>query len=114
MNKYFWYGVILMFLGQGIIWFQSYGQFIWSFFKKNPLVISLIGIPAAYIFIYAAKYFYLAFDGLIWPGRLVGFAAGILVFAALTHHIMHEPISTKTILSLFFATIIVLVQIFMK
>jgi hypothetical protein len=113
MNKYFWYGITLMFLGQGLIWFQSYGQFIWPFFKRNPLIISLIGIPASYIFIYASKYLYFAFDGLIWPGRLMGFAAGILVFAALTYHIMHEPVSSKTILSLFLAILIVIIQIFL-
>jgi len=35
-------GFILFFLGQSLIWFQTNGQFIWPWFKKNPLIISII------------------------------------------------------------------------
>jgi hypothetical protein len=112
--KHIVFGILLMFLGQALIWFQSHGQFIWIFAKKNPLIISFIGVPVSYLMILATKEFYQGFDGNVWPGRLLGFACGILVFSALSYHIMGEGFSFKTILSLSLAISIVLIQIFVK
>jgi len=112
--KHVIYGILLMILGQGIIWFQSHGQFIWEIAKKNPLLVSLMGVPVSYLLILATREFYLGFDGSIWPGRLLGFACGILVFSALSYHIMGEGFTFKTILSLSLAVSIVLIQIFVK
>ena len=103
-----------MLLGQAIIWFQGNGQFLWDVFKRNTFLISLFGVPVSYIMIIATKYFYMGFDGLIWPGRLIGFACGMLIFGFLTHHIMHEPITLKTLITIGLALGIVLIQIFMK
>ena len=103
-----------MFLGQVLIWFQSHGQFIWEFAKKNPLIISLLGVPVSYLMITATKQFYEGFDQNIWPGRLLGFACGILVFSALSYHVMGEGFTFKTVLSISFALGIVLIQVFVK
>jgi hypothetical protein len=56
----------------------------------------------------------MAFDGQVWPGRLIGFAVGAIVFALLSHFIMDEPFSTKTITCLFLAGGILGIQIFWK
>lgn len=103
-----------MFLGQGIIWFQANGQFLWDGWKKNPMIVALFGFPVSYIMILGTKYFYWGFQGIVWPGRLIGFACGILLFGFLTHYIMHEPVTLKTLLSIGLALGIVIIQVFMK
>ena len=44
---------------------------------------SFLGIPISYIYIYATDYTVQAFDGNLWPQRLIGFAMGIVSFAFL-------------------------------
>jgi hypothetical protein len=106
---------VLFFIGQGIIWIQSYGQFIWPWWKNNPLLISFtLGGIASYIFIKATYYTYLHFDGLLWPGRFIGFGTGILIFAILTYFLMSEGITLKTMVSLLLAISLIAVQIFWK
>lgn len=109
------YAFALFLLGQGLIWIQTNGQFIWPWFKSNPLIISIIGgTVISYIFINATKFAVDYFDGLFWPGRFLGFASGILVFAILTWLFMGEGISLKTGVSLLLATALIAVQLFWK
>jgi len=54
------------------------------------------------------------YDGQLWPGRFIGFTMGILSFALLTYIMMGEGLSTKTIISLILAVMIICVQIFWK
>lgn len=109
------YAFALFMVGQAIIWVQSNGQFIWPWFKNNPLLVSFtLGGIASYIFIKATYYTYTYFDGMLWPGRFIGFASGILVFAFLTWFLMNEGINAKTVVSLGLATALLAVQIFWK
>jgi hypothetical protein len=106
---------ILFFIGQGIIWIQSNGQFLWPWWKNNPLLVSFtLGGIASYIFIKATYYTYSYFGGLLWPGRFIGFGTGILVFAILTYFLMNEGMTAKTVVSLCLATALIAVQIFWK
>jgi uncharacterized membrane protein len=75
---------------------------------------SLFGLPISILLIYFTKYCAIAFDGQVWPGRLIGFAVGAIVFALLSHFIMNEPFNTKTIVCLFLAVAILGVQILWK
>lgn len=109
------YAFILFAIGQAIIWIQSNGQFLWPWWKNNPLLVSFtLGGVASYIFIKATHYTYTFFDGQLWPGRFIGFASGIIVFALLTWLLMNEGINAKTLVSLFLATALLAVQIFWK
>ena len=109
------YAFILFSVGQAIIWIQSNGQFLWPWWKNNPLLVSFtLGGIASYIFIKATYYTYTYFDNTLWPGRFIGFASGILVFALLTWLLMNEGINTKTVVSLCLATALLAVQIFWK
>jgi hypothetical protein len=106
--------IILFTIGQAMIWFQTNGQFVWPWAKENPMIMALIGFPISYILIIATKYVVAGFDGLLWPGRLVGFGSGMIVMAILTYCFMGEGISTKTLVSLILSIVLVMMQVFWK
>lgn len=109
------FGVSLFIVGQSLIWFQTNGQFIWPWFRRNPLVISLIaGTGISYMFIYATRMVAEYYDGLLWPGRFIAQATGIVTFAALTFILLNEGLTTKTLVSLLLAIAIILIQILWK
>lgn len=111
----FLYGVFLFTLAQGLIWFQTNGQFVWPWFKKNPIIVSIVGGSViSYILIMATRYVVEYFDGLLWPGRFIGFASGIIVFAFLTWYYMGESINLKTGVSLLLASALIAIQLFWK
>jgi hypothetical protein len=78
------------------------------------MIMALCGIPISYILIIATKYVVQGFDGLLWPGRLVGFGSGMVVMAFCTYYFMGEGITVKTMLSLVLALTLVLIQVFWK
>ena len=96
-------GLVLFFLTHIFIWFQINGQFVWPWFKDNPSLLAL-----------ATKHLVAGFDGLLWPGRLVGFSLGMIVFAVLTSQFLGEGINSKTAISLVLALALVLIQILWK
>jgi len=108
-------GVVLFIFAQALIWIQTNGQFVWPFFKRNPLLISIMGgTIISYIFIKGTALVAEHFDGLLWPGRFLGQASGILVFAGMTFLFLNEGINTKTSISLILAAILIGIQIFWK
>ena len=107
-------GMSLFFLTHIFIWFQINGQFLWKWFSDNPLWLALFGAPVSYLLILSTKYMVQGFGGLLWPGRLVGFSLGMVVFAVLTSHFMNEGLTPKTIVSLVLATSLVAIQILWK
>ena len=114
MNKSIFIAFILFFVAQTMIWYQTNSQFLSNWAKERPLLIACMGIPISYILIYATKYVVAGFDGLLWPGRLIGFAMGIISFTILTNYYMGEGISTKVIVSLILAVALVCIQVFWK
>jgi hypothetical protein len=107
-------GLLLYFLTHIIIWFQVNGQFIWEWAKDHPWTMSILGFPISYVLIIATKYIVAGFDGLLWPGRLVGFGSGMIVMAILTWYMLGEGLNLKTMTSLILATGLVCVQVFWK
>jgi len=73
-----------------------------------------LGIPISYILIYASRYVVAGFDGLLWPGRLIGFSTGMIIMAILTYVHLGEGITVKTGVTLLLAFIIVMVQLYWK
>ena len=114
MNNSVAIGLLLYFVTHIIIWFQVNGQFVWPWAKDNPWTMALLGFPISYILIIATKYIVAGFDGLLWPGRLVGFGTGMIIMGILTWVILGEGISTKTLISLILATTLVALQVFWK
>lgn len=107
-------GSFLFLLGQVAVWYQINGQFLSSWIKQHPIVMSLLGIPISYIYIYATHYTVQAFDGSLWPQRLIGFSMGMLAFAFLTYIHLNESLTPKTIVTLGLAVAILLIQILWK
>ena len=108
-------GVLLFIFAQGLIWIQTNGQFVWPWFKRNPLLVSLMGgTIISYIFIKGTWLVAEHFGGQLWPGRFIGQATGILVFAGLTFVLLNEGINTKTAISLVLAALLIGIQIFWK
>ena len=107
-------GIMFYMVGQVFTYYQLNGQFIWPWFKRNPLVLSLFGIPISLVFIWATKNTVDAFSGMMWPQRFIGFASGILIYAWGTSYYFGQPIDTKTAISLGLALLLICVQIFWK
>lgn len=107
-------GIAIFLLAHIITWFQLNGQFFSAWFKNNNFILALFGIPISYLYIYGTKYVYESFGGLIWPGRFIGFACGMVVFSLLASLIMNEGVTMKTGISLILSLALVGVQIFWK
>ena len=108
-------GVSLFILSQILIWIQTNGQFVWPWFKKNPILVSLMGgTLISYLFIKGTWLVAEHFGGALWPGRFIGQATGILVFALMTFILLNEGINTKTAISLVLAALLIGIQIFWK
>ena len=72
------------------------------------------GTLISYIFITATRLVAEHYEGMIWPGRLIGFSVGVITFSILTYMMMNEGINTKTLVSLILALGIILTQVFIK
>ncbi len=114
MNKNILIGFLLFTLGQAIIWYQTNSQFFNEWAKNNSLILSLLGIPISYTFIHASKHVVRGFDGMLWPGRFVGFSTGMIVMAILTYAHLGEGLTTKTIITLLLALCILIIQLWGK
>ena len=107
-------GTLLFLLGQILVWYQVNGQFISEWVKERPLIMSLMGVPVSFVYIYATQYLVEAFDGDLWPQRLIGFSTGMFAFAILTYIHLNQAITLKTAVTLALATAIVVIQIVWK
>ena len=113
--KEFLIGASLFFVAQSLSWFQTNGQFLNEWVKDHPMIVAgVMGIPVGMAYIYGTTYVVQAFDGLLWPSRLTGFATGIFSFTILTYVFMKEGINLKTGTILCLAFIIILLQVFWK
>ncbi len=109
------YGFLLFFVAQVMVWFQTNAQFFNEWAKEHPFLMSCsFSIPVSYIFIQATGLVVKHYDGLLWPGRFIGFAAGTISFTVLSYLVMGEGITIKTAVSLILAVLLVCIQVFWK
>ena len=107
------YALLLVTIAQIISFVQLQGQLIWKFPKENPYVMMLLGLPISLIFIKTTKIFNQHFDA-NWPGRLIGFGLGIIIFTIMSWLVFREVPTAKTIVCLVLAFTIVLLQVFWR
>ena len=105
----FWF-----FIAHIAVWFQLNGQFKWDWFKNNEWILAICGIPISFLYLWGTKYAVNGFDGLLWPGRFVGFGIGMVVYAIFTGYFFNEGITPKTAISLGLALVLISVQLFWK
>ena len=114
MNKNILIAFILFTVAQGLIWYQTNSQFFNDWVKERPLLMATMGVPISYILIYASRYVVAGFDGLLWPGRLIGFSTGMIIMATCTYIHLDYGITRTTGITLLLAFIIVMIQLYWK
>jgi multidrug transporter EmrE-like cation transporter len=107
-------GMLWGLLGQIFSFMQLQGSVKYGWFAKYPILILLSSIPAAWFYIKSVEHLVTAFDGQLWPSRLIGFGIGIVVFVSLSILLFREPITAKTLVCLGLALSILGIQIFWK
>lgn len=107
-------GMLFGALAQVITFFQLQGQYKFEWMKDNPFLVSLIGVPISLLFIYSVRYMVDAYDGQLWPSRLIGYGIGVTVFILMSKYWFGEPVSLKTLICLTLSIAIILIQIFWK
>jgi multidrug transporter EmrE-like cation transporter len=107
-------GFIFGLIAQVITFLQLQGQLKYDFLKNNMWFSLLMGIPISFCFMISVKNFVGAFDGQIWPSRLIGFGIGVMVFTIMSYFMFKEPLTPKTLICLGLGVLIILIQIFYK
>jgi hypothetical protein len=106
--------IVTMVLAQILTFYQLQGPLKLDWFKNNYWVVVLMGIPISMMYMLSTKYFVEAYNGLIWPSRVIGFGIGVVVFTIMAQVMFNETLNTKTIVCLALALCIILVQLFWK
>ena len=107
------YAFLLGAIAQVISFIQLQGQVIWKFPKDNPFIMMFLGLPISYIFIHATRIMNEHF-GASWPGRLIGFGIGVIIFTIMSWFLFKEHPTPKTLVCLGLAFAIIGVQVFWK
>lgn len=114
MNINLIYGIIFFIIAHIGAFFQLNGQFKWDWFVKNEWVIAACGFILSFFYIWGTKYTVLAFEGLLWPARFIGFGIGMIVYAIGVWFLFKEGISPKTFISLILCLILISIQVLWK
>lgn len=93
---------------------QLQGAMKLGWFPKYFWPVLLFSVPLSWFYMKSVGFFIAAFDGQIWPSRLIGFGLGIITFSLMSHFMFREPMTTKTIISLILGFTIVGIQILWK
>jgi hypothetical protein len=112
--KNFLLSLLLITIAQSLAYLQLQSQFFWNWAKSHTISMAMLGFPISILLIYFTKYCALSFGGQVWPGRLIGFAVGAIIFALLSHYIMKEEFTPQTLVCLGLAILILLIQIIWK
>lgn len=108
------YGIIYGIIGQIMSFLQMQGNVKYGWYEKYPIILLLSAIPSTWLYVKSVDNFVKAFDGQLWPSRLIGFGIGIIVFVTMSIILFKEPITIKTLVCLILACTILCIQIFWK
>ena len=85
-----------------------------GWFPKYFWPVLMMSVPLSWFYIKSVEYFVAAFDGQLWPSRLIGFGLGIIVFSIMSHYLFKEPFTPKTIVCIGLGLTIIGIQILWK
>jgi hypothetical protein len=108
------YGVLWAFLGQLFSFMQMQGGIKYGWYDKYPIILILSSVPSTWFYMKSVQHLVDAFNGELWPSRLIGFGVGIIVFVTLSIILFKEPLTAKTLVCLLLASMILTIQIFWK
>jgi hypothetical protein len=108
------YGILFGLLGQIGSYLQLQGAMKLGWFPKYFWPVLIMSIPLSWFYIKSVEYFVEAFDGQLWPSRLIGFGLGIIVFSIMSHFLFKEPFTPKTIVCIGLGLTIIALQILWK
>ena len=107
-------GFIYFIVSATAIWFQTHAQFFNEWSKDNAVLVAIPGFVISYWSIKATENIAEAYDGAVWPARLIGFGIGIILFSILTWIILGEKIEIKSAVCVLLAFCILIIQLFWK
>lgn len=93
---------------------QLQGAMKLGWYPKYFWPVLLMSVPLSWFYIKSVEYFVAAFDGQLWPSRLIGFGLGIVVFSVMSHYMFKEPFSPKTLVCIGLGLTIIGIQILWK
>jgi hypothetical protein len=106
--------IVVMFIAQVLTFYQLQGPLKIDWFKNNYWLVVLMGIPISMLYMTSVKHFVDAYNGLIWPSRIIGFGIGVIVFTIMAQLLFGEPLTSTPIACLILSLGIILVQLFWK
>ena len=107
-------GFIYFIVSATAIWFQTHAQFFNEWSKDNALLVAIPGFIISYWSIKGTENIAAAYDGAVWPARLIGFGVCIIIFSILTWLILGEKIEIKSAVCVLLAFCILIIQLFWK
>ena len=108
------YGIIYGLIAQIGSYIQLQGAMKLGWFPKYFWPVLLMSVPLSWLYIKSVEHFVAAFDGQLWPSRLIGFGLGIIVFSIMSHYLFKEPFTPKTIVCIGLGLTIIGIQILWK
>ena len=107
-------GMIFGFIAQILTFFQLQGQMKYEWFKNHSILMAFAGVPISLLFMHSVRNMVAAYDGQIWPSRLIGFGIGVIVFTFMSYWLFKEPLTLKTLICLGLGICIISIQLFWK
>ncbi len=101
-------------LGQVGSFMQLQGAMKLGWYPKYFWPVLLMSVPLSWLYIKSVEHFVAAFDGQLWPSRLIGFGLGITIFSIMSHFLFKEPLTPKTLVCIGLGVTIILIQILWK
>ena len=108
------YAIIYGLISQILSFVCAQGSYKIDFLKNNLWLMVLMGAPISFFVIKSVHYFAEAFNGEMWPGRILGFTVGIAIFSIMGWLMFGEKINAKTAVCLALCFIIICIQILWK
>jgi hypothetical protein len=107
-------GIASFFVAHVITFYQLNGQFLSKWFRDNEWVVAASGIIISFFYIWGTKYTVNGMGGEMWPSRFIGFGIGMTIYAIGVNFHFNEGLTSKTIVSLFLALILICIQVLWK
>jgi len=108
------YGILFGIFGQILTFLQLQGNIKWHWYQKYPIILLAMSVPMAWLYIKSVEHLVRAYNGELWPSRLIGFGVGVIIFYIMSLSLFGETLSLKTIICLLLAIAIIAVQLFWK